>query len=191
VKPDKRARQRYEMVMLRLFIALPLPTPLITAIAPIQAAPFAARWQTAAQLHLSLGFVGEVAEPDADALAEALAGVSAPPISLALAGVGHFANKGRVHSLWAGVTPTTSVTDLAERVAHAARRAGTPVEARRFVPHITVARLSVSETVIAPWLAAHGALKSEPALISRFHLYESTLGSSGASYTELADYRLG
>jgi RNA 2',3'-cyclic 3'-phosphodiesterase len=176
--------------MPRLFIALPLPDKLLDALAAIQAAPFPARWQTAEQLHLTLGFVGDVGERDAEALAEALASIGAPPISFALSGVGHFASKGRVHSLWAGVSPTAPVADLAERVAHAARRAGTPVEARRFVPHITVARLSVSEAAIAPWLAAHGTLRSEPVMIRQFHLYESRLGSGGASYSALSDYAL-
>jgi 2'-5' RNA ligase len=176
--------------MLRLFIALPLPEALIGAIAGVQAAPFAARWQSAAQLHLTLGFVGDVDERRADDLADALGAVTAPPLALALSGVGRFASKGRVHSLWAGVSPAGPVSELAARVAQAARRADTPVEARRFIPHITLARLRASESEVAPWLAAHGGLHSPPATIRRFGLYESVLGSDGASYSLLADYPL-
>lgn len=176
--------------MLRLFVALPLPDLLTNALAAVQTAPFPARWQTAEQLHLTLGFIGAVNERDAAALDEALAANSAPPLNLALSGVGHFAKQGRVHSLWAGVTPRAPVAALAAKVSEACRRAGCPVEARRFIPHVTVARLRMDEQAIVPWLMAGGALTSAAVTLDRFALYQSHLGADGSRYEALANYRL-
>lgn len=176
--------------MLRLFIALPLPAPLLDALAAIQHAPFPARWQSVSQLHLTLAFLGDVSERDSHGLYDALSAVSAPPLQLSLAGVGHFAKAGRAHSLWAGISPREPVFALAGSVSTACRRAGMHPEARRFVPHITVARLRHDERAIVPWLIAHGGLSSAPALIDRFTLYQSHLGSDGSRYAPLASYPL-
>ena len=176
--------------MKRLFIALPVPAPLSAAIARVQQAPFAARWQSAGQLHLTLAFVGDVDERGARDLADALGSIHAEPPTLSLAGVGHFASKGRAHSLWAGVSPREPVAALAAKVAEACRRAGCPVEARRYVPHITVARLRIAETAVVPWLIAGGTLTSAAVTIDRFGLYESRLSPAGASYDLLAEWPL-
>jgi 2'-5' RNA ligase len=176
--------------MLRLFVALPLPHALLEALARIQQAPFPARWQTNAQFHLTLGFVGDVNERDVAALDAALSGVQAPPLALNLAGVGHFAKDGRAHSLWAGVAPREPVSALAGKVADACRRAGCPVETRRFVPHITVARLRMDEQAIVPWLIANGTLTSVAVTVDRFGLYHSHLSRDGSRYDLLADYAL-
>lgn len=176
--------------MRRLFVALPVPDPLLPALHSIQQAPFLARWQTDAQLHLTLAFLGDVDARAAADLDTALSAISAPPLMLALAGVGHFASMGRTHSLWAGVTPREPVAALAAKVSEACRRAGCPVEVRRFVPHITVARLRIGEAAVVPWLIAGGALSSEPVMIDRFGLYASHLGTEGSRYEVLAEYRL-
>ena len=173
-----------------MFIALPLPASLIPALRAIQTAPFPARWQSEAQLHLTLGFLGDVAERDAAAVDDALAAVSAPPLTLSLAGVGHFAEGKRAYSLWAGVSPREPVTALAAKIADACRRAGHPIEQRRYVPHITVARMRMDEQAVVPWLIAHGSLDSAPVIVHRFALFQSHLGPEGARYEQLVDYPL-
>ncbi len=176
--------------MLRLFVALPLPPALIDAIGTIQSAPFASRWQNEAQLHLTLAFLGDVGERDAETLDMALSAIVAPPLNLSLAGVGHFAEMGRAHSLWAGITPRDPVAALAAKVTDACRRAGCPVAARRYVPHITVARLRMDETAVVPWLIANGSLTSATTVVDHFALYRSALSPDGARYEALAKYPL-
>lgn len=176
--------------MLRLFVALPLPTALIDSLAAIQSAPFPARWQTEAQIHMTLAFLGDCSERDAAAVDEALATISVAPLRIALAGVGHFAEKARAHSLWASISPREPVAALAAKVREACRRVGCPVEARRFVPHITVARLRIDEQAVVPWLIANGSLISAPVAVDRFGLYHSHLGPDGSRYELIADYAL-
>jgi RNA 2',3'-cyclic 3'-phosphodiesterase len=186
---SSETRHGYRTGMPRLFVALLLPPALIAALRPIQTAPFTARWQSAAQLHLTLAFLGDVAERDLAAVDVALSAIAAPAMPIALAGVGHFAERGRANSLWAGIAPREPVAALAAKVAEACRRAGCPPDARRFVPHITVARLRMDETAVVPWLIANGSLTSGPEVIDRFGLYRSDLRSDGSRYELLADYR--
>ena len=67
---------------MRLFIALSLPDALATQLIASMGGVAGARWQNAAQLHLTLAFLGEV---DAASLPDLDAGLSAiamPPIAL-------------------------------------------------------------------------------------------------------------
>ena len=84
--------------------------------------------------HVTLAFLGEVAEagPVDAALGQALAGAPAP--ELRLAGSGTF---GRV--VWVGLEGELDVlARLAALVSAAARQAGVALERRRFRPHLTV-----------------------------------------------------
>src|SRR4051794_21808931 len=67
------------------------------------AGPF--RWTLAEQWHLTLAFLGDVADRSYDELVERLdrAGAKRSPLSLQLAGGGAFPNVGRARVLWAGV----------------------------------------------------------------------------------------
>ena len=85
--------------MLRLFVALIPPRSQRAALLALPHNIADARWQDDAQLHLTLAFVGEVDERAAADLDGALSALSLPAVDLAIAGVGHFARRGRVHSL--------------------------------------------------------------------------------------------
>ncbi len=177
--------------MLRLFVALPCPPQWSAAIRSVQAGVEGARWQSAEQLHLTLAFLGEVDEPVARDIDAALDRVTHPPFSIALHGTGAFDRRGRAHSLWAGVTPQADVSLLASKVEEAARRAGLLLQTRRYVPHVTLARLAVPVATVEPWLAATAAFAAPPHHFDQFHLYSSDLGSGGARYHLLGRYDLG
>ena len=88
--------------------------------------------------HLTLAFLGEVADPST--LAPGLAAVCAvrPPLALRLAGSGTF---GRGGPVWVGVEgDRAGLTSLADAVAQACRDAGVEVERRPYRPHLTVGR---------------------------------------------------
>lgn len=177
--------------MKRLFVALrPAETQRQQLIATMGLVS-GARWQSDAQLHLTLAFLGDVAEERAEELDAALATIDAPPVALQLAGAGSFASRGRVHSLWIGAEPADPLAGLAKKVRRAARQAGIAIEERAFVPHITVARLNASSGPIDGYLAQWSDIRSPPSMIASFGLYESRMGQSGSAYHCLAEYRLG
>ncbi|WP_199555902.1 RNA 2',3'-cyclic phosphodiesterase [Sandaracinobacteroides hominis] len=178
----------------RLFVALRPPPEIRAALLPIQSGIEGARWLNDNQLHLTLAFLGEVDRHGAEATLEALESVPFAPLDLKLGQLGSFdsTGPGRTSALWVGVEPADALTDLATSVRTACRRAGLAPDARRFVPHITLARFSgagASRETLRPWLET----ATPPPLqwrASNFHLVESILGQSGPHYEPLASYEL-
>lgn len=169
--------------MPRLFTALRLPPAVADALLDTQEGVDAARWQDDEQLHLTLAFLGEVDVRAADDLIAALARVPVPPFAVALRGVGHFEHKGRVKALWAGVAPCPELHALQHRVAQACAMAGCPPIARRYVPHVTLARVSGPAPEVPAWLARHALLAVPDFTVASFALYTSTLSPGGSHYT--------
>jgi 2'-5' RNA ligase len=152
-----------------------------------------ARWQTDAQLHLTLSFLGELERPVAEDIALALGQIRQPRLDLNLGDFGAFdTRRGRLAALWVGVEPVAAVAALAVRVAQAAQAAGVAVAARRFVPHITLARFparGVEPAAIARFLAD----RRPPSLrfeATAFHLFESHMGAGGSFYRVVESWPL-
>ena len=81
---------------------------------------------------------------------------------------------------------------LAAKVERVCVKVGLPPERRAYHPHITLARWGRGVgTSLDPWLARHGALRSDEFPVDAFTLYESRLGRDGAHYETVARYPLG
>lgn len=174
----------------RLFAAIRPPDPIRERLLDIEEGIANARWQEEDQLHLTLRFFGEVETTTANELAEALGRVDCEPFELALAGVDYFEKKGTPHSSWAGIGKSEPLMTLHRRVERASRSAGLAPEKRKFVPHITIARLDASAGPVAPFLARHAGMSGEPWRVDSFTLYESRLARDGARYTPLEIFPL-
>lgn len=149
-----------------------------------------ARWQSDAQLHLTLSYLGERSEECADTIDLALSQIRASAVHLAVRGVGAFARDKGPSALWADAAASDGLDNLAMKVRHALRHAGASPDCRTFKPHITLARLNRSSGPIDHWLMTNGALAIDAGRVDRFGLYESRLGSGGSSYHLLSDYPL-
>ncbi|MFN3370710.1 MAG: RNA 2',3'-cyclic phosphodiesterase [Sphingomonadaceae bacterium] len=178
----------------RLFVALRPPADVRAALLALSGGIEGARWQTDDQLHLTLAFIGEVDRHGAEAAHEALLAVKGGALDLALGGPGTFdaGRPDRIATLWVAVEPAEALGRLAAAVRHALRRTGLAPEARRFVPHITLARFGAGgapREALAGWL---GSVSVPPARwrAEAFHLVESRLGRAGAHYQPLHRYPL-
>jgi len=137
---------------LRLFAALDLPDEIADALPPLMRGVSGARWRPRENLQLTLRFFDDVPEPaasDLDAALEEIA-LATAPFDAQLKGVGFF-GKEEPHALWADVAPNEPLRALAADCERAARRCGLKPEARKFMPHVTLAYLAGSklERVIA------------------------------------------
>ncbi len=166
--------------MLRLFVALELPPPVIAALLALQGGVAGARWQRADQLHLTLRFIGAADRHRVADIEAALARVRVMPFELALDAPGSFSHRGRVDSLWIGVRPQHDVAALARRIDVALQGVGLPAETRAFVPHVTLARLGRDQGSLAGFPSA--PVPGFRFAISSFALWESQLGATGANY---------
>jgi 2'-5' RNA ligase len=176
--------------MHRLFVAIRPPREIRERLLGLMGGVQNAHWQTDDQLHLTLRFIGEVDRHRAEDVASALAGIRHERFELALSGVGSFGKRGR-GALWAGLVPQDQLKALHKKVDQACLRAGLEPDPRAYHPHITLARLGRSSGAVEPFLKRWGGLASPPFEADGFCLYESRLGSEGASYTVAERYSLG
>lgn len=173
--------------MHRLFVALRPPALLRSRLIAAMGGIPAARWQRDDQLHLTLRFIGEVDRHAGEDIAAALGAIYFPRFMLALDGIGQFDRKGRVDTLWAGVTPHDEVARLQAKVTQALARVGIAPEQRAYLPHITIARFG---RAAAPAAVPAGTISSEAFEMTEFCLYESVLGHDGAAYMIVERYPL-
>lgn len=179
--------------MHRLFVALRPPPTVRAALAATMDGVPQARWQDDDQLHLTVRYIGEVDGRMAEDIVLALGQVHAPPVEVALSGVGAFDKKGRVDALWAGVAPHDALAALHRKLDHALVRLGLAPEGGAYLPHVTLARISRGTGFgpeIERWQAAHGGLASQPFTIEHMTLFESHLGGEGARYDVVERWRL-
>lgn len=169
--------------MKRLFVALDLPAGIRARAAAVCGGLPGARWTPEEQLHLTLFFCGEVEMDVFGEIRRALASVRAGPVGLRLEGLGVFPPRGRPLTLWAGVAAGEALLVLQRRVEQALRPVGLEPERRKYLPHVTLARLREAPAhCVGRWLEGHGLFRTEDAVLDRFHLYSSILASDGAEH---------
>lgn len=176
--------------MIRLFVALPLPDRVAESLLAIQSGVPGARWSAREQLHLTLRFIGEVDDRDANAIDEGLATISAPRFRLELKGIGAFGGK-NPRAIWAGVADSEPLLHLQRKIESAIQRLGFPAEERKYTPHVTLARLRATPAGrVMDFIADHSLYASGPFEVSAFALFSSRLTSHGSIYIVERDYRL-
>src|SRR5437773_4860177 len=126
--------------MLRLFVGIEFPPELKLELSLLCSGVPGARWVDAGNLHLTLRFIGEIAEDTAGDVDEALARLKARRFTLQLAGTGIFGGK-RPYALWVGVERHPELVRLRDKIEHTLIRTGLDPEQRRFAPHVTLAPL--------------------------------------------------
>ena len=176
---------------MRLFVALELPSSLRTRLSWMAGGLQGARWVPPENYHLTLRFIGEVPGWRAEELDQALAGLRAPGFELVLSGVGTHSKGGKVTALWIGVDRNPALDHLQAKVETALQRAGLEAERRRFVPHVTLARMDgVPEAKIVGWVQGHNLFRSDPVRVEHFTLFRSRLGKEQAVYDAEVEYPL-
>lgn len=138
--------------LVRLFVAVTPPDAALddldAACAPLRQGAAELRWAGRELRHVTLAFLGEVAEDRLPALLPRLSRAAArhPAFGLRIAGGGAFPAPARATVLWSGLAgDKKALGELAMSVAAGARRAGAPSpdEGRRYRPHVTLARCRV------------------------------------------------
>jgi 2'-5' RNA ligase len=179
--------------MLRLFAALAIPDPVIDTIMPLMKGVPGAKWRPRENLHLTLRFFGEVAEPVADDIDAALgeAARSVAPFDVRLKAAGWFGGA-EPHALWVGVAESESLRRLAQACERAARRSGLKAETQKFTPHVTLAYLNGAPLDrVQAFETRLGLFEAPPYRADRLGLYSSVTRKSAPSLYRLeADYPL-
>ena len=175
--------------MIRLFTGLTLPEHHRQRLGALGCGVEGARWVAAENLHITLRFIGEVDEDQAEDLAAALDSVTADPFEVSIKGINTFGHP--PHSVWAGVedAPSGALAALHANVESALVRAGAKPEGRKYTPHVTLARFRhVQASRLAGFMEGGADLDLEPFSVTGFTLFQSHLGPSGAQYESVGDF---
>ena len=176
---------------MRLFVALNLPAPvreaLWAATARARDLGLPVKWVRGEGLHLTLKFLGDVADEREPELAAALtrAAAGARGLALALGGFGMFPDFRRPRVVWVGIAPEPGLEILQHRVEQEFAPLGFPTEARAFRPHVTLGRAArdARPAALTGLEEVLGRLEfAETALVSALDLMQSTLQSGGPVY---------
>jgi 2'-5' RNA ligase len=168
--------------MPRLFTALEIPRDAALSLSLLRGGLPGARWIDVENYHLTLRFIGDVEGHVADDIANALDRVRRRSFQLTLSGVGAFGSK-KPHALWAGVTASPDLNALQAEIERICQRLGLPADARKFMPHVTTARLrNVSPGEVAGYLSARGNFRTSPFRVPRFVLMSSKDSVGGGPY---------
>lgn len=178
---------------IRAFFGLPIPEAQRAAlerfIADCAALAPQFRWTPAANLHLTVRFLGDVEASIADAIADHLDRDRLSGIDLELGEVGSFKRRRLASVVWLGVrSGVTELASLATTVEAECIRAGLEPETRRFNAHLTIARARPRDGAVLPDLPALPALARWRA--DELILYRSQLGRAGSVYEALRRIRL-
>jgi RNA 2',3'-cyclic 3'-phosphodiesterase len=144
-------------------------------------------------LHLTLVFLGDCPEPALEAAHEGFDALRERGFPLALQGLGLF-GKAKPHTAWAGTAPSPELQHLQSKLETIARRAGCPVDARKFTPHVTLGRFSppdLADTARLERAIAMGAgFRTEPWPVTELTLWRSQLTAKAPRYEVLTRYPL-
>ncbi|RMG31546.1 MAG: RNA 2',3'-cyclic phosphodiesterase [Gammaproteobacteria bacterium] len=167
----------------RLFFGLPLDASLQAAVGTAVRPHVRGRGRRVPpeNLHLTLAFLGAVAEDRIPQLAALAAGIAVAPFTLELTRLGYWARPRVIWLAPASVPP--ALAELAAALRERLEGAGFPCDARPFAPHVTLVRK-----------AGRGpAVEAIPPLswpVDRFCLFESRTEPDGARYVPLACWPL-
>lgn len=169
----------------RLFVAIDFPHSVQRFLIDFDPRIRGVRWTAAEQMHLTLGFFGDVPQ-DIDAkFREKLSAIHFGAFFLPIAGLGTFPPKGPPKIVWIGIgRGHPHLFQLHKRVAEAALVVGLEPDLRPFHPHITLARCrDVAPQSIRKFLQTNVDLDAGMVHVESFHLYSSQLTPTGSIHT--------
>jgi RNA 2',3'-cyclic 3'-phosphodiesterase len=172
-------------VSTRLFVAIDLPESTRQFLAGLDPHIRGVRWTDIEQMHLTLGFFGDVPDDVNLALHEKLSAIEFGAFFLPIAAVGTFPPKGPPKIIWIGVGQAhPHLFQIHKRVQEAALAAGLEPELRSWHPHITIARCrDVAPQLLRNFLKANEDLDAGIIHVDAFYLYSSKLTPAGPIHT--------
>ena len=195
----------------RLFIAVPLPTPVVDKVAQITTSlereGWPVRWTAPGNAHITLHFLGETDPERARLLQMALGPVAAEheAFDLRTADLGVFPTMKRPRVIWLGLYgPAHRLISLREAIGTVLQEFEFELDEREFHPHITLGRVRDTRNLPVRDLPAKIRARIEaaaesgevthknplPIPVREVVLVRSHLGTAGPRYETLASYPL-
>ena len=175
----------FSLMPKRLFVAIDLPDSACQLLAGLDPHIRGVRWTEPDQMHLTLGFFGDVSEDVELKLRGKLSAIEFGAFFLPVNGVGAFSSKGVLKIIWIAVGKAhPHLFQIHKRVQEAALAVGIQPELRPWHPHITIARCrDVSAQSLRKFLQSNAGFDAGMIRVDAFHLYSSNLTPAGPIHT--------
>src|ERR1700730_298635 len=142
--------------MPRLFTGLEIPSDLAVDLSMLRGGLSGARWIDTENYHLTLRFIGDIDDATAQEIHSTLERIRLPPFTVTIEGLSSFGGA-KPRELIAKAEPAPALLELQAQQERLIRCTGIPPDGRKFVPHVTLARLRLAScTAVAEYLSARG-----------------------------------
>ena len=147
------------------------------------------RWIQDGNMHLTLKFIGNTTEESIDSINNAIHDLvkDTPFINLLISGTGCFSKRDRANTLWVGIKgDLDKLEQLILNINNKLEPLGFPIERRKFLPHITIARINPNQKKkpdISNFL--NTTFMELPMKIVKINLMQSQSFPKGSFYTIL------
>ena len=156
-------------------------------------------WAKTQQMHLTLKFLGDVADTETPDICRVVADVAKgfEPFEITLRGAGAYPTTDRPRTLWIGIEDGAETLCELQAAIEIELKAklGFPKEARRFQPHLTIGRVKheppAAQGELAALLERHAHFDADLSVIDEVVVFASFLGRGGASHEALGRGELG
>ena len=176
--------------MPRLFTALEIPRDAALSLSLLRGGLPGARWIDVENYHLTLRFIGDIDGVSANEIASTLERINRKPFEVSLRGLSSFGSK-KPRAVVASVVPSRPLMELQAELERLIQRFGFDPEGRKFIPHVTLARLrDASNQDVADYLSLRGYFPARTFTASRFVLFSSRASVGGGPYVVEDAYAL-
>ncbi|KQW19557.1 2'-5' RNA ligase [Afipia sp. Root123D2] len=176
--------------MPRLFTGLEIPPEVSHSLSTLRGGLPGARWIDPGNYHVTLRFIGDIDGMIANEIASTLFRINRKPFEVALQGLSSFGGK-KPRAVVAAVLPSRPLMELQAELERLMQRFGLDPEGRKFIPHVTLARLrDASNQDVADYLSVRGYFPTRTFMASRFVLFSSRASVGGGPYVVEAPYAL-
>ncbi|MDP6522703.1 MAG: RNA 2',3'-cyclic phosphodiesterase [Kiritimatiellia bacterium] len=152
-------------------------------------------WVPAANLHLSMAFLGDIRADTAGVLGETMDNVTSShgQFSLEVVGVGTFGRPKSPRVIWAGIADSPSLAGLQAELQSELISLGIELETRPFHPHVTLGRVRSSRACgdLLYRIGRLGQAEFGKIRVASVELMRSVLNQTGARYTMVHKSKLG
>lgn len=177
--------------MPRLFTGLEIPSDIGFALSLKRGGLTGARWIEPENYHITLRFIGDVDNQTANEVANNLDYLSESlRFPIRLTHLGTFGGD-KPRALYAGVEPSEALNRLQAAHERMLQRSGLPPDGRKFVPHVSLARLrGTAAGEVARYIAEAGRFEPLSFPVARFVLFSSRDSVGGGPYVVEQTYPL-
>jgi RNA 2',3'-cyclic 3'-phosphodiesterase len=167
---------------MRLFTGLELPSDIALDLNFMQGGIMGARWIDRESFHITLRFIGDIDDAMGREVAEALDDAEIKPFSISIKGIDVFGGN-KPHAIIARIEENAELSRLQAAQERICQSLGLAPEGRKYIPHVTLARLRDPDPrALRAFIESHALYRSRSFAVERFVLFSSKPSRGGGPY---------